>query len=44
MDLGIPSKQLYIKTLEYILQEEKRVQFISDAAFEAVDIDSTGYI
>lgn len=39
MDLGLPSKDLLIKTLKYILESNLRVQNVSDAAFEAVDTD-----
>ncbi len=44
MDLGLPSKDLLIKTLSYILDSEMRVQNVSDAAFTAIDTDDSGYL
>ena len=37
-------KTAFYRTLEYILKDTARIKYISDKAFEAVDIGNTGYL
>lgn len=34
----------FVRTLRYILSDPKKIRFISDAAFDSVDHDKTGFL
>ena len=42
--MNVSDKTAFLKTLQYILKDSKRIRYVSDRAFEAVDISNAGYL
>ena len=42
--MNVGDKTAFYRTLEYILKDPIKIKYISDKAFEAVDIGNTGFL